>query len=90
MRERIVKILKDVGTWIFIATYFGFILGWYLKPSELKCPECNKLLTPDEACKLFYDCDFGNGTLGNLNCYCNGTWKVFGYRDLANIGGENE
>ena len=84
MKEKILKILKNEGLWVVMSMYLGFILGWYFKPTEnvLKCPECNKLLAPDEACKLFYDCEYGFGTLGNLHCYCNGTWKVFGYQDL--------
>jgi len=87
MKKKVLKIIKDRWTWILISIYIGFFLGWYLKPSEhvLKCPKCDKLLTPDEACKLFYDCEFGYGTLGNLRCYCNETWKTFGYKDLVEV-----
>jgi len=87
LKSKIGKNVKSFGFWILVSLYIGFVLGWFLKPSNytLKCPKCEGLLTPDEVCKLFYNCDFGFGTLGNLNCYCNKTWKVFGYKDLVKV-----
>ena len=81
--------LTDVGTWIIVSVFVGYLLGYWVahitvKPEiKLSCP--HNILTPDEACKLFYDCEFGFGSLGNLNCYCNGSWKRFGYKEFSEV-----
>ena len=87
MENKITKLVSNYKFWIIVAIWFaGFLIGWFVKPTKIELPQqTNCLLTPDEACKLFYDCEYGYGTLGNLHCYCNDTWKIFGYKDLVKV-----
>ena len=40
-------------------------------------------LTSDEACSMFFNCEYGYGTMDNLRCYCNGTWNNYNWKDLV-------
>lgn len=42
-------------------------------------------LTSDGACSMFFDCEYGYGTMEDLNCHCTGEWKTFNWYDLNEI-----
>ena len=39
-------------------------------------------MNTDEACSTLFDCDYGYGSMGNLRCSCDGTWKRFSWNNL--------
>ena len=42
-------------------------------------------MSTNEACKLFFDADYGYGTLNNLRCSKDGEYKVYSTKDIGVI-----
>ena len=78
--------LKSLLLGMFIMFFILILISSVLPPPESSMNDFSStVLTPSEACKLFYNCTSGYGKLANLNCNCSGEWHNFGLKELMEV-----
>ena len=73
---------KSLLLGMFLTFFILMVISGFL-PSREDSSSQRNLLSPNEACMIFYNCsDGGRGTLGYLKCNCSGELKTFGFEDF--------
>lgn len=73
---------KSILLGMFLMFFILMVISSFLPSRETDSGSQRNLLSPNEACDIFYNCSGGTGTLGYLKCNCSGEWKTFGFEDF--------